>query len=230
MTPQDALAALEALGDPAKAPEMAAYHKVPRRYLGVPTGILDAQATEWRRALSLEARLSLAQGLWETDIYEARITAAKLLTQARIRPDDTPAWDMIQSWVPDFDSWAIADAVSGAGSRRLIADPDRLITVEAWTTSEHMWTRRAALVMTLPWTKQTHPKPAELEARDRILGWAAGYAENSEWFIQSSIASWLRDLSKRDPERVAQFINAHGDKMSDFSRKEAMRLLKSAKN
>ena len=27
-----------------------------------------------------------------------------------------------------------------------------------------MWTRRAALVITLPWTKQNNPKPEELEA------------------------------------------------------------------
>ena len=228
MTPQDALAALEQLGDPEKAVEMAVYHKVARRYLGVPNATLDAHAMEWRRTLPLADRLSLAQGLWDTDVFEARIAAAKLLTQARIRPDDTPAWDMIQSWVPNFDSWAIADAVCSAGSRRLIADPTRLDMVEAWTTSDHMWTQRAALVMTLPWTKQAHAKPAELEARERVLDWAVSYIENPEWFIQKAIASWLRDLSKRDPERVQAFLELHGEKMSKFARTEAQRLLKPA--
>ena len=228
MTPQDALAALEQLGDAEKAVEMEAYHKIERRYLGVPSGTLDAHAKDWRQTLSLLDRLSLAQGLWETDVFEARITAAKLLTQARIRPDDTPAWDMIQSWVPEFDSWAIADAVSSAGSRRLIADPMRLDVVEGWTTSDHLWTQRAALVMTLPWTKQSHPKPTELEARERILVWAAGYVANPEWFIQKAIAWWLRDLSKRDPERVRAFVTVHCDKMSKFARTEAQRLLKPA--
>jgi len=228
MTPQDALAALEQLGDAEKAVEMEAYHKIERRYLGVPSGTLDAHAKDWRQTLSLLDRLSLAQGLWETDVFEARITAAKLLTQARIRPDDTPAWDMIQSWVPEFDSWAIADAVSSAGSRRLIADPMRLDVVEGWTTSDHLWTQRAALVMTLPWTKQSHPEPTELEARERILVWAAGYVANPEWFIQKAIAWWLRDLSKRDPERVRAFVTVHGDKMSKFARTEAQRLLKPA--
>ena len=50
--------------------------------------------------------------------FEARLAAAKLLTQARIRPDQE-AWDLIKSWVPDFDSWAIADHACMAGQRRV---------------------------------------------------------------------------------------------------------------
>jgi 3-methyladenine DNA glycosylase AlkD len=63
--------------------------------------------------------------------------------------------------VPDFDSWAIADAVAQAGQKRLLADPARLDEVEGWTTSDHMWTRRAALVFTLGFTKSRHPGAAE---------------------------------------------------------------------
>ena len=109
--------------------------------------------------------MDLADALWRTDIFEARVAAAKLLTQARLRPDDGPAWELIASWVPDFDSWAIADHACIAGQKRLIADPSRLDTVERWTRSDHLWTRRAALVITLPWTKQNNPKPEELAAR-----------------------------------------------------------------
>ena len=71
------------------------------------------------------------------------------------------------SRLPDFDAWAIADYASKAGERRLAADPRRLDEVETWVTSEHMWTRRAALVMTLPWTKDRFPKPDDLAVRDR---------------------------------------------------------------
>jgi 3-methyladenine DNA glycosylase AlkD len=80
--------------------------------------------------------------------------------------------------------------------------------------------------MTLPWTKQTHPKPAEIRARERILEWAARDAAHPEWFMQKAIAWWLRDLSKRDPERVKKFLELHGAKMRKFAQKEARRLLK----
>ena len=223
MTPADAIAALG--GNPKKAAEMRAYHKRDRRYLGVANPDIDAQTKAWRAELTLEDRLALASGLWATNIHEGRVAAAKLLTQARIKPDDTAAWELIVSWVPDFDAWAIADHASIAGQKRLMADPTRLDTVETWTTSDHMWTRRAALVMTLPWAKQNNPKPAEEAARDRILGWAATYVTDTEWFIQKAVAWWIRDLSRHDPERSRTFLAKHGDTMKPFARKEAARHL-----
>jgi 3-methyladenine DNA glycosylase AlkD len=225
MTAEDALAQLGALADPQKAAEMAAYHKVARPYLGVPVPVIDDLAKDWRADLTLDDRLALAAALWATDIHEARVAAAKLLTQARIRPDDEGAWRLIASWVPDFDAWAIADHVAIAGQKRLVWDPARLDEVEGWTTSDHMWTRRAALVMTLPWTRERNVKPADLARRERILGWAAGYAGDPDWFIQKAVAWWLRDLSKRDPERVRAFLDAHGARMKGFARTEAGRFL-----
>lgn len=221
MTPLDALIALS---NPAKAAEMAAYHKAPRRYLGATVPEIEVLTDQWRAELTLEDRIALAADLWRTDIHEARVAAAKLLTQARIRPDEA-AWALIQSWVPDFDAWAIADHASIAGQKRLVTDPSRIEAVEGWVTSPLMWTRRAALVMTLPWTKQNFPKPQDLAIRDRVLGWCATLADDPDWFIQKAVAWWLRDLSKHDAPRVRAFLDAHGARLKPFARKEAARLL-----
>lgn len=220
----DLLARITALGDDQKAREMAAYHKVARPYLGVANPVLDEIAREVRRDATLETRVADAQMLWQSNVHEARVLAAKLFTQARIRPDGA-VWDTIVAWVPDFDAWAIADHACMAGQKRLVADPSRLDQVEAWTTSPDLWTRRAALVITLPWTKQNHPKPADLVARDRVLGWAAGYVDDPEWFIQKAVAWWLRDLSKHDAPRVRRFLDAYGARLKPFARKEAARKL-----
>jgi 3-methyladenine DNA glycosylase AlkD len=224
MTLDEALADLRARIEPGRAEGAAAYHKVEREYLGVTNPAINEITTGWRRTLTVDERVTLADALWRTDIYEARLAAAKLLTQARIKGDD-PVWALIVSWAPDFDSWAIADHVCMAGQKRLVADPTRVDTVEGWTTSDHMWTRRAALVITLPWTKQNHPKPEDLAIRDRVLGWAASYVDDREWFIQKAVAWWLRDLSKHDPDRTRAFLAAHGDRMKAFARKEAGKYL-----
>ncbi|MEE9429133.1 MAG: DNA alkylation repair protein [Paracoccaceae bacterium] len=224
MTLDDALAALKTKAQPGRDADMAAYHKIDRVYFGVANPDTNDLVNSWRKVLSVEQRVALASQLWETNIYEARLAAAKLLTQARLRPDDA-AWDLITSWVPDFDSWAIADHAAMAGQRRLSAVPQRLDTVEEWTKSDHLWTRRAALVFTLPWTKQNHPKPTELAARERILGWAAGYVDDPEWFIQKCVAWWLRDLSKHDAPRVLTFLEEFGERMKPFARKDAARHL-----
>lgn len=219
------LATLHAAADAERAAQMRAYHKVDRVYLGVSNEHINDLTKDWRGALDVAARIKIADGLWRSDIFEARVAAAKLLTQARLREDEEAAWQLIAKWYRDFDSWAIADHACAAGAKRLVADPSRLDRVEGWTRSEHMWTRRAALVITLPWAKIKTPKSAELEARARILGWAASYANDPQWFIQKAIAWWLRDLSKHDPERVMAFLDAHGAAMKPFARKEAQRLL-----
>lgn len=224
MTLDDALTALRNAAEEGRAEGMAEYHKVPRTYLGVPNPAINDLAKEWRGQIGLDERVQLASDLWQTNIYEARIAAAKLLTQARITPDQA-VWDLIVSWVPDFDSWAIADHAMMAGQKRLVADPSRIETVETWTKSDVHWTRRAAMVVTLPYTKQNHPKPEELEVRKRVLGWAVRYVEDPEWFIQKSVAWWLRELSKHDAPRVEYFLANHARKMKPFARKEAAKLL-----
>ncbi len=216
---------IKAHADPERAEQVAAYHKVDRPYLGVPNPVLNDLTKAWRRELEVIDRIAVADGLWQTNIHEARVAAAKLLTQARIRPDDA-VWDLLQGWLPDFDAWAVADHACMAMQKRLSADPTRLDQVERWTTSGHMWTKRAALVATLPWTKQNHPKPEDLACRDRILGWAATYVSDREWFIQKAIAWWLRELSKHDPERVVAFLETHGANMKPFARKEAGKYLR----
>lgn len=225
VTVDQALAELEAMAAPEKAAEMAAYHKSSRRFLGVTVPQIDDLSDAWRAACTLEERLALAAGLWASDIHEARVAAAKLLTQARIRPDDEGAWQLIQSWLPDFDGWAIADHVMIAGQKRLVWVPERIETVEGWTNSPHMWTRRAAMVITLPFAKQNHPKPQENAIRERVLGWAARYAADPDWFIQKSVAWWLRDLSKHDADRVRAWLDAHGAGLKPFAQKEAAKYL-----
>ncbi|HLQ19717.1 MAG TPA: DNA alkylation repair protein [Tabrizicola sp.] len=221
MTP---LEELQTLADPVKATEMAAYHKVSRPYLGIPVPRIEELTDRWRTELSLDDRVSLAADLWRTNIHEARVAAAKLLTQARIRPDQA-AWDLIVSWVPDFDGWALADHASIAGQKRLVADPARIEVLEGWIASPHMWTRRAALVMTLPWTKQNFPKPHELAIRARVLGWCASLASDRDWFIQKAVAWWVRDLSKHDAAAARDFLAAHGGTLKPFARTEAARHL-----
>ncbi len=220
----DAIEALRAEAVAGRAAQAAAYHKAPRVYMGTPNPAINDLSRLWRQTLSLPERIELADALWHSDIHEARVAAAKLFAQARIRPDDA-VWSMICAWVPECDAWAIADHVCAAGARRLVADPTRLDDVEAWTQSGHLWTKRAALVITLPWTKQNFPSDQELAIRDRILGWAAGYVPDREWFIQKAIAWWLRDLSKHDPERVRAFLETHGADMKAFARKEAGKYL-----
>lgn len=227
MAELEQIAELRARGDEAKAAEMAAYHKAARVYLGVAVPVIDELARGWRADLDLDARIELARQLWLSDIHEGRIAAAKLLVQARIRPDDA-VWRLIAGWVPEFDAWAIADHVMKAAERRLVAAPERLDEVEGWLDHPNFWVRRAALVGTLPWTHIRNPKAADLAQRARILGWLERLADDREWFIQKAIGWWLRDLSRHDPQAVQDWLDAHGARLKPFARREATRWLRKA--
>jgi 3-methyladenine DNA glycosylase AlkD len=221
---ETALLALKSGGDPDTSAEMLAYHKAQRRYLGLDLPSVEALAAEWRAAASVEGRVALAAGLWDSDIHEARVAAAKLLTQARLRPD-AAAWALICAWVPGFDALAIADHASVAGAKRLVADPSRLDVVEGWTTHPNMWARRAAFVVTLPWAKMANPKAADLAVQARVLDWAGRAVADRDWFMQKAVAGWVRDLSKHDPEQARAFVNGPGQGLKAFALKEASRFL-----
>jgi len=225
MTPAAALAALEAAADPERAAVAAAYHKAPRCYLGLAVPAMQPLIGGWRATLDLPGRVDLAAGLWDSNVHEARIAAAKLLTQARIGEAEPLVWAETLRWVPDFDAWAIADQACKAIERRLMHDPSGLDTVAAWTTDPNIWVRRAALVATLPWTRQRHPTCEERAARDRILGWAAACVADRDWFIQKAVGWWLRSLAVHDPDRVRAFLAGPGSDLKPFARREAERRL-----
>jgi len=224
MNIEDALAQLAETGDAYKAGEMAAYHKTARRFLGVGNAAIFEACAEWRADATLEERVTLATELWDSDVHEARVAAAKLLVQARINPD-ADVWELIASWVPALDCAALSDHVCGAGSRRLSAEPARLDEVEAWTTSQNRWVKRSALVMTLPWTKQKHPKDHELEVRERVLTWSAEYLSDPDPMIHMTVAEWVRELGRRDAARAWAFMDAHGAAMKPHAVKDASRKL-----
>lgn len=220
----EALSRLHALADPAKAAEMAAYHKVARPYLGIPVPQVEDLVAEWRAALTVDERVALAGGLWDSTIHEAMVAAAKLLTQARLRPDQA-AWEMLCGWIDGVEGWAVADHATVAAQKRLVAEPARIAVVEGWTVHPNMWTRRAALVVTLPYAKMNFPKDQDLAIREQVLGWAADYVADRDWFIQKAVAWWLRDLSKHDAERVRVFLDGPGAGLKAFARKEAAKYL-----
>lgn len=214
----NAISALEAQGDPARAAEAAEYHKADRRYLGTPNAAIDALVAEWRADLGVEERVALASSLWHSNIHEARIAAAKLLLQARMRPDEA-AWRLVQDWLPELDAWALADAASKAAEKRVMADLTRMDVAETWLSAENPWMRRAALIAVQPLAKKNFLK--DMDARERALEWLERLLPDKDFHVQEAISGWLRDLSKHDPERVRLFLAEHAEAMRGFTRKKA---------
>ncbi|MGV3694232.1 MAG: DNA alkylation repair protein, partial [Paracoccus marcusii] len=159
---------LRDLADPERAARASARHKRDRETLGITPAALEEVVAEWRAERDLDARIALAEALWDSDVHEARLAAARLLVQARMRPDDA-AWAAIMDWAPQIDGAEIDDAVMTAAARRVVADPTRLDQITAWAGSRNPWLRRGVMLATLPWAKMNNPKPEDLEIREKVL-------------------------------------------------------------
>jgi 3-methyladenine DNA glycosylase AlkD len=210
-------AALNAFADPQRAAQEKRYQKSSWEHWGVALPKMDAAIRATVADLGQGDSLQLAARLWREPVWDLRIVAGRLLARRAVAPD-ADVWAFVTQRMGDLDGWAIADNLAVVGGRCLLADPARLESVESWVDSPHLWTRRAALVFTLAWTK---------DGRDpaRMLGWAARLAPDRQWFIQKAIGWWLRELSKRDPQRVCRFLDENGASLMAVARREATKYL-----
>jgi 3-methyladenine DNA glycosylase AlkD len=207
---------LRAMGSPARAVKEKAYQKSAWQHWGVALPQMDRAIREILKDVPAAERLALARRLWREPVWDLKIVAGRLLNANSVPPTE-PLWRFVRARMADLDGWAVADNLASVGSRCLLADPRRLDVAETWVRNPHLWTRRAALVFTLPWTRNGDP--------ERMLGWAAELAGDREWFIQKAIGWWLRELSKRDAPRVRRFLADHGATLKGVARREATKYL-----
>ncbi|WP_298429379.1 DNA alkylation repair protein [uncultured Jannaschia sp.] len=198
------LADLRAAGDATRAARDRAANRTDRETWGVAPDTLNEMAKALRGTLSVDHRVIISDALWRADVFDARMLACKLLTQARIRPDDG-VWSLLERWVHRLDCRALADAAAAAITRRLAARPERLDLLDDWATAANPWTRRTVLAGTTHLARANHPSEPERAARERVLGWAAALRTDTRPVIAQAVESWLRDLARRDPDRVAAF-------------------------
>lgn len=211
------VARLRGFASPERAEQEKRYQKSVWTHWGVALPKMDVAIREATRGAPAEALLALSERLWREPVWDLKIVAARLLARDRVPPTEA-VWRFVCARMAELDGWALADNLADVGERCLLADPRRLDTVETWVASPHLWTRRAALVFTLPWTKPGRDP-------ERMLGWLAALAADPAWFIQKAIGWWLRELSKHDPVRVRRFLAEHGAELKGVARREAAKYL-----
>ncbi len=61
---------LRDLADPERAARASARHKRDRETLGITPAALEEVVAEWRAERDLDARIALAEALWDSDVHE----------------------------------------------------------------------------------------------------------------------------------------------------------------
>jgi 3-methyladenine DNA glycosylase AlkD len=210
---------LKPLGNLERALAYKSYHKSNRKHFGITAPLREKLTRNLSQGINSIELIQLAKGLWESDLFDPMMCAAKILSLPQVIPSQL-LWETIVEFLKRLDRWALEDSLSHAAWKCLLKDMELLDEIEKWTKEPNFWMKRAALVYTLPLAK---PK----RDPERVLSWASEYSSDPEWFIQKAIGWWLRVLGEHNPERVILFLETHWLNLKGVARKEATRKLNS---
>ncbi len=130
---------------------------------------------------------SLAEGLWKSEWYEARMMAAFIDD-----PHEVNARQM-DRWAGEFDSWAICDTVCFALFDRT---PHAWSKVHAWAGARAEFKKRAAFA--LLWGLSVHDKEAPNEQFLRCLPLVETGSLDVRDYVKKGVDMALRALGKRN--------------------------------
>ncbi|MFO0896572.1 MAG: DNA alkylation repair protein [Pirellulales bacterium] len=212
-----ALAWLDRHASPKVRAGMARYAIPAENAWGIAVGDLRKYARQLGRSHAL------AQGLWQSGWYEARMLAAFVDEPAAV----TPA--QMNAWAGDFDSWAICDTVCFHLFDRT---PHAWKKVGPWARRRDEFVRRAAFALLASLT--VHDKQAGDSLFLGGLELVERAAEDERNFVKKSVNWALRSIGKRGPAlhaaavSLAERLAASDDPAARWNGKDALRELRSA--
>lgn len=216
--------ALAAAADPARAPGMQAYMKSAMPYLGVPSPAVRAiarslfaplhyaDAADWRADI-----LSIWRGAMYREEYYAAIELAGM---RYARPFQTmAALPMYREMIVSGGWWDTTDAI--APNRLwdiLVAEraPMRAAMLK-WAVDDNLWVRRSAILCQM--------KARQHMDLDLLYACIEPSIGSREFFLRKAIGWVLRHHARTDPDEVRRYVAANADRLSNLSKREAMKHL-----
>jgi 3-methyladenine DNA glycosylase AlkD len=219
------VAELRAQADPVRAEGEKRYLKSEFAHIGVPVPALRKIALSSVRARpTREELIALAGTLWNvTDegrpVHEARMAAIEVLMKraALLEPRDVR---LAERLIRDSASWVYVDQLAEKVVGALVfRHPDLAAVLDAWIADPYMWVRRTAMLALMAGVRAGEPDLGRIDRYGDAL-----IAER-EFFIRKVLGWVLRELSKKDPEWVAAWVEPRLDAISGVTLREAVRRL-----
>ena len=183
MTVSEILAYLERRGTKKNREGMARYAIVAPKVFGVSVGDLRALGKK------LGPDQGLAEALWKTGWYEARMLAVFVADPARV----TPA--LMDRWTRDFDNWAICDT---ACFHLFDRSPHAWRKIAQWSRSRDEFVKRAAFALLASVALHDKKAPdAPFVKSLKLIERAAGDDRN---FVKKGVSWALRGIGHRNPK------------------------------
>lgn len=214
---------LRTVGDPDRGAGARAYLKIDLEFLGIAAKPLREVARlflDRHRDLDRARLVELVRSLWERPVFELKAVAVALLERrvGELQPGDL---ELVESLLRRSHTWALVDWLCTKVAAPLVArDPESARSfLRRWSTDGDFWVRRASLLAQLP----------ALRAGGGDFGlfasFAAGMLEEKEFFIRKAIGWVLRDVSKKRPQLVFEFLDRHIGEVSGVTLREGSKYL-----
>lgn len=216
MSATEALAWLEGRGTKKNVEGLKRYGITARRAFGVTVG----DTKKYAKQVGMDH--ALAQALWASGWYEARLLAAFVDDPQQV------TLQQMNGWADDFDNWAVVDTVCFSLFDRV---PHAWKVIPRWAQAKPEFKKRAAFA--LLWSLSVHDKRASDEAFLKSLPLIVEGARDDRHFVKKAVDMALRAIGKRSAAlnvaaiETAERLAAMDDPAPRWVGKHAARELKS---
>ena len=219
-------AALKAASNPERARNEKRYLKSDLHFIGVAKPLIRRAARPVFKSGSISDRDSLlgfADACWATGAHELRVVAI-LALQDKTELLEIRDMTLIEDLIRQSKSWAYVDPLSIYLAGCLVERfPELVSTLDRWSMDEDFWVRRSAMLALLIPLRQGEGD------FDRFGRYADGMLEEKEIFIRKAIGWVLREVSKKRPDLVFDWIAPRTHRASGVNMREAVKYLPSAR-
>jgi 3-methyladenine DNA glycosylase AlkD len=219
------VAELRGLGGPERAEREKRYLKSDFVHFGVPVpAIRKVAVAAVRGRPAREDALALAAALWSVTengrpVHEARVASIEVLTRRAgvLEPGDVA---VAERMIRDSAGWVyvdlLADKVVGA---LIVRFPETAASLDRWVADRYLWIRRTALLALLPGIRAGAPD------LDRLSRYGDVLIDETGFFIRKALGWVLRELSRKDPAWVHDWVAPRAARISGVTLREAVRHL-----
>ena len=166
-----------------------------------------------------EELVALATLLWNRGIYDLRLAAIDALTarNSLLEPEDL---DAFEPFVRQAQTWALLDTLAISVLAPIVERfPKLTATLDRWAEDGDFWVRRTAMLALLPALRRGG---GDFE---RFAGYAEAMLDEREFFIRKAIGWVLREVSKKRPALVAEWLAPRTGQASGVTFREAVKYL-----
>jgi 3-methyladenine DNA glycosylase AlkD/uncharacterized protein YdhG (YjbR/CyaY superfamily) len=186
----DILAQLKRLASKAHRDGLARYGLPADNALGVPMNKIQKLAKELGRDHGL------AEALWNTGVYEARLLACYVAEPDKVTPAE------MDRWRATFDNWGTCDTVCFVLWDRT---PHAFAKVKEWSRLDDEFGKRAAFALLA--SLAGHDKTSPDANFARCLPLIEKAATDDRNFVKKGVSWALRSLGRRSPELHAEALS-----------------------